>query len=75
MTCNWKEGAFGKICSICSDLTEQGINRYCNYYYYFKFIVFLYLPGDGLLLSPDLNNKSKRFTPTLTERCVQCSLV
>ena len=29
----------------------------------------------GLLVNPDLNIKSKRFTPALTERCVQCSLV
>ena len=34
-----------------------------------------WLPGDGLLVSPDLNNRSKPFTPAITEGCVQGSLV
>jgi len=43
------EGAFGKSCSRCSDVTEQISNRY-YYCYYFKFILVYWLPGDGLLV-------------------------
>jgi hypothetical protein len=36
-----------------------------NYYYHcFKCIYFL---GGGILVSPDLNQRSKRFSPALTE--------
>jgi hypothetical protein len=37
-----------------------------HYYYYCKFIFAYYLPDGGLLLSSALNNRSKRFTPALT---------
>ena len=41
----------------------------------FKFILAYSLLGVGLPASSDLNKKSNRFTPALTECCVQCSLV
>jgi len=40
-----------------------------------KFILYYYLLGGDLQISPDLNKKSKRFTPALYELCLQCSLV
>ena len=36
---------------------------------------FIFLLGGGILVSPDLNRRSERFSPALTECCVQCLLV
>jgi glucan phosphoethanolaminetransferase (alkaline phosphatase superfamily) len=45
----------------------------CIYYDYF--ILSCRLLGGGLLVSPDLNKSSKRFTPEFYVWCVKCLLV
>ena len=45
------------------------------YIYYDYFILSCRLLGGGLLVSPDLNKSSKRFTPELYVWCVKCLLV
>jgi len=44
---------------------------YYYYYYYYKSIFAYCLPGGSLPVSPALHNRSKRFTPALTN--VVCS--
>jgi hypothetical protein len=46
------------------------INYYYYYYYYYHhhtYFNFLYFLGGSILVSPDLNKRSKRFSPALAE--------
>jgi len=72
----------GILVSFLFLLPAISARRYCQmyhyyYYYYFFFLIYscLLVITWRLLLSPDLNERSKRFTTAHYEWCVQRSLV
>ena len=46
--------------------TITGITFVLIYYFYFKVILVYQLSGGGFPVNPDLNNRSKQFTPALS---------